>query len=169
MAAKRMRDDIVRRLSLLYGDEKTRKRFLTIFAAKVIGVGILFLLIKGIPEYFGHSAIADEAAAAPAPYINPMNTMWTLIAAFLVFFMRAGSMCLGAGFARSRETVNILLEGIAATCLCGVLFWAFGFAFMFGAGNGFIGHQYFFLHGVPETYGSTGVPILAYWLFQFAF
>jgi Amt family ammonium transporter len=95
--------------------------------------------------------------------------MWTLIAAFLVFFMQAGFMCLEAGFARSRETVNILLEGIVDTCLCGILFWAFGFAFMFGSGNGFIGHQYFFLHGVPDTYGTTGVPILAYWLFQFAF
>ena len=37
-----------------------------------------------------------------------------------------------------------------------MLFWAFGFAFMFGAGNGFIGHQYFFLNGAPDTYGSVG-------------
>ncbi|HEX2677151.1 MAG TPA: hypothetical protein VHM19_10940, partial [Polyangiales bacterium] len=27
----------------------------------------------------------------------------------------------------------------------------------------------FFLHGTPATYGATGVPMLAYWLFQFAF
>jgi Amt family ammonium transporter len=40
---------------------------------------------------------------------------------------------------------------------------------MFGAGNGFIGHQYFFLQATPDTYGSTGVPTLAFWLFQFAF
>ena len=39
------------------------------------------------------------------------------------------------------------MECIVDTCLCGMLFWAFGFAFMFGAGNGCIGHQYFFLHG----------------------
>ncbi len=101
--------------------------------------------------------------------MNPINTMWTVIAAFLVFFMQAGFMMLEAGFSRTRETVNVLLEGIVDTCLCGILFWAWGFAFMFGAGNGFIGHQYFFLQGVPETYGSTGVAFLAYWLFQFAF
>ena len=97
----------------------------------------------------------------PRPaYINPMNTMWTLIAAFLVFFMQAGFMMFEAGFARTRETVNILLEGIVDTCLCGILFWAWGFAFMFGAGNGFIGKQYFFLQGTPETYGSDrrGLP-----------
>ena len=35
---------------------------------------------------------------------------------------------------------NVLLECIVDTCLCGLLFWAFGFAFMFGAGNGCIGH-----------------------------
>jgi Amt family ammonium transporter len=65
--------------------------------------------------------------------------------------------------------VNILLEGIVDTCLCGILFWAWGFAFMFGAGNGFIGKQFFFLAGAPETYGGTGVAFLAFFLFQFAF
>src|SRR5882672_8235724 len=80
-------------------------------------------------------ALADEAAAAPPPaYINPINTMWTVIAAFLVFFMQAGFMFLEAGFARTRETVNVILEGIVDTCLCGILGWASGFAFMCGAG-----------------------------------
>jgi Amt family ammonium transporter len=95
--------------------------------------------------------------------------MWTLVAAFLVFFMQAGFMMLEAGFARTRETVNILLEGIVDTCLCGILFWAWGFAFMFGSGNGFIGKEFFFLHGTAETYGTTGVATLAFFLFQFAF
>ena len=89
--------------------------------------------------------------------------------AFLVFFMQAGFMMLEAGFARTRETVNILLECIVDTCLCGILFWAFGFAFMFGAGNGWIGHEFFFLNGAPATYGTTGVAFMAFFLFQFAF
>jgi Amt family ammonium transporter len=76
---------------------------------------------------------------------------------------------LEAGFARERESVNILVEGIADTCICGVLFWAIGFAFMFEDGNGFIGTHGFFLNGLPDTYGATGVPLLAYWVFQFAF
>ena len=46
---------------------------------------------------------------------------------------------------------------------------AFGFAFMFGEGNGWIGHQFFFLNAAPETYGTTGVSFLAFFLFQFAF
>jgi len=76
---------------------------------------------------------------------------------------------LEAGFARSRESINILVEGIVDTCICGVTFWAWGFAFMFMNGNGFIGYHGFFLNGIPEVYGTTGVPLLAYWVFQFAF
>jgi Amt family ammonium transporter len=145
------------------------KLFWALLTAKVLGVAALVLVIKGITFYFATPAFAEDAAAAPPAYVNPLNTLWVLVAAFLVFFMQAGFMALEAGFARTRETVNILLEGIVDTCLCGILFWAWGFAFMFGSGNGFIGLQYFFLHGAPDTYGSTGVAFLAFFLFQFAF
>jgi Amt family ammonium transporter len=101
--------------------------------------------------------------------INATNTMWTLLAAFLVFFMQAGFMMLEAGFARTREVVNILMECIVDTALCGLLFYAWGFAFMFGTGNKIIGHEFFFLNGAPTTYGSTGVAFMAFFLFQFAF
>ena len=60
------------------------------------------------------------------------------IAAFLVFGMQVGFTMLEAGFCRSRETVNVLMECIVDTCLCGLLFYAIGFAFMFSHGNGFI-------------------------------
>ncbi|HUC32766.1 MAG TPA: ammonium transporter, partial [Ilumatobacteraceae bacterium] len=83
-------------------------------------------------------------------------------------------MMLEAGFARTREVVNVLQECIVDTCLCALLFWAFGFAFMFGSGNGIIGHEFFFLNGAEATYtygGSfdTGVAFMAFFLFQFAF
>jgi Amt family ammonium transporter len=119
---------------------------------------------------------AELAAPAPAPpvvlakdIVNPLNTVWTLIAAFLVFAMQVGFVMLEAGFCRSRETVNVLVECVFDTCLCGILFWAIGYAFMFSEGNGFIGYHWFFLKGAPVTYGTTGVAILAHWIFQFAF
>ncbi|MDQ6661938.1 MAG: ammonium transporter, partial [Chloroflexota bacterium] len=62
-----------------------------------------------------------------------------------------------------------LVEGIADTCICGILFWAWGFAFMFEPGTPFIGTQGFFLQGLGPTYLTTGVPLLAFWVFQFAF
>ncbi|MEJ0082562.1 MAG: hypothetical protein WDM78_16770 [Puia sp.] len=76
---------------------------------------------------------------------------------------------LEAGFARARETVNVLMECIFDTCLCGLLFWAIGYSFMFSHGNGFIGMNWFFLQGGPATYETTGIPLLAHWIFQFAF
>jgi len=161
------RDIVIRRFLDGMKAPERRRVFYAILGGKALGLALLLLIIAGIPAYFGHKAYAADAP--PPAYVNPINTMWVLVTAFLVFFMQAGFMFLEAGFARTRETVNVLLEGIVDTCLCGLLFWAFGFAFMFGSGNGFIGHEFFFLHGAPETYGSTGVAILAFFLFQYAF
>jgi Amt family ammonium transporter len=153
-------------------DPNERKYFYTIMGGKFLGLGALFLLYAVGKVFLGGGpAFADDAMAAAATpaYINPINTIWTLIAAFLVFFMQAGFMMLEAGFARSRETVNVLLEGVIDTCLCGILFYAWGFAWMFGSGNGWIGNQYYFLQHIPDTYGGSGVATLAFFLFQFAF
>ena len=80
-----------------------------------------------------------QDARSPAISINPINTGWMLLGAFLVFGMQAGFTMLEAGFCRNRETVNVLVECVFDTCVCGLLHWGWGFAFMFGAGNGFIG------------------------------
>ena len=151
-----------------------RRHIAWIMAGKVLGIVVLLLAIKVIGTYVFHPAFADDAAADSAsrsPYVNPINTMWMLVTAFLVFFMQAGFMFLEAGFARTRETVNVLLEGIVDTCLCGILFYAWGFAFMFGHGNGFIGAPVDLLPpGHPRTpTRATGVAFLAFFLFQFAF
>ena len=135
------------------------------------GLGVVFAAIWGFTAFLSGSPAHAATDTGPkiGDVINATNTAWTLVAAFLVFFMQAGFMMLEAGFARQRETVNVLLECIVDTALCGILFWAFGFSFMFGTGNGVIGHQYFFLNNAPLTYGSTGVAFMAYFLFQFAF
>jgi Amt family ammonium transporter len=184
-------------------DPAQRKLFYAIFGGKMLGLALCFALICGFSAYLASTrahaqtapaastpaapaaaAPAAPAAAAPAAapatppdpaYCSPINTMWVLVTAFLVFFMQAGFMFLEAGFARERETVNVLLEGIVDTCLCGILFYLWGFAWMFGHGNGFIGwgdtagHSWYCLQNLPDTYESTGVATLAFFLFQFAF
>ncbi|HUQ63579.1 MAG TPA: ammonium transporter [Acidimicrobiales bacterium] len=153
-------------------DRDTRKLMWAILGGKLLGIVGVFAAIKGFAWAFESAAFAQEAEPIvhqANDLISPINTVWVLVAAFLVFFMQAGFMALEAGFARSRETVNIMLECIFDTCLCGILFFAVGFAFMFGTGNGFIGNEYFFLHGMTDAYGSTGVAFLAFFLFQFAF
>ena len=144
--------------------------FFTVFAGKMIGLAIILIAMFTIPGLIGLSANAAETYTAhETASINAINTVWTLVAAFLVFGMQAGFVMLEAGFARKRETVNILIECGLDTAICGVFFWAIGYAFMFSHGNGFIGYNWFFLQGVPLTYETTGVSILAHWIFQFAF
>ncbi|MBV9355443.1 MAG: ammonium transporter, partial [Chloroflexi bacterium] len=145
-----------------------RRNIAWLMTGKAVGL----LAVIGVMSWFLPTiARAQQADASPDPMatINAVNTAWTLVAAFLVFGMQVGFVMLESGFAREREAVNILVEGIADTCICGVLFWAIGFAFMFMDGTPFIGTHGFFLQGLPDTYGATGVPLLAFWVFQFAF
>ena len=152
-------------------EKRSRTRFAALLAGKMIGVGLALAAGFALVWFIGSKAGAQEAAEAivPPDTISPINTMWVLICAFLVFFMQAGFMMLEAGFSRERETVNVLLECIVDTMMCGLLFFAFGFAFMFGEGNGWIGQNYFFLNTDTATYGTTGIAFLAFFLFQFAF
>jgi Amt family ammonium transporter len=196
----------VSRLGTRLKDPEWRKYGRTLFAGKFLGIAAVFLimmLVQVVPAMLSGTSRGEDAAtqpatqpatapaaaapAAPDPYvttkggdiINPLNTVWTLIAAFLVFGMQVGFTMLEAGFCRSRETVNVLVECVFDTCLCGVLYYAFGYAFMFGAGSGLIGwhdpndatKSWFFLQNVTAstTFFATGVPVLAHWLFQFAF
>src|SRR5206468_7098601 len=135
-------------------------------------VGVILLLLGAVlyhPDQMGWAAFAADPTLKGNDIVNPINTVWTLVAAFLVFGMQVGFTMLEAGFCRSRETVNVLMECIVDTCLCGILFFAFGFAFMFSHGNGLIGYNWFFLNGVQSTYEASGVAFLAFCLFQFAF
>ncbi len=152
------------------GNKEWRRFGMLLFAGKATGLAVLLAAVYVIaPNLLGHSVFAADAVLKGNDIVNPVNTMWTLVAAFLVFGMQVGFTMLEAGFCRSRETVNVLMECIVDTCLCGLLFYAFGFSFMFAHGNGFIGYHWFFLQNVPATYESTGVAFLAFWIFQFAF
>jgi Amt family ammonium transporter len=150
---------------------KDWRLFAALFGGKMLGLIAVISAMIIIPNLLGGTSAqaADTYTAHETSFINSINTIWTLVAAALVFGMQAGFVMLEAGFARKRETVNILVECTLDTAICGVSFWAIGYAFMFGAGNGFIGLQYFFLQGAPATYGTTGVALLAHWIFQFAF
>lgn len=151
-----MRDPLIRRNVTFY------------MGGKLLGMGLVLSLIYLVLPSLTHASTKAAAAADPSP-INAINTVWVLVAAFLVFCMQVGFVMLEAGFARSRESVNILVEGIADTCICGILFWAWGFAFMFEPGTPLIGTKGFFLMGLDPNYMTTGVPLLAFWVFQFAF
>ena len=158
------------RLGTRLKDAQWRRYGVTLLGGKVLGVLATLLIAAFITQVaFTTVHAADAPGVKASDIVNPVNTMWTLVAAFLVFGMQVGFTMLEAGFCRSRETVNVLMECIVDTCLCGLLFYAIGFAFMFSHGNGFIGYHWFFLKDIPATYESSGVAFLAFWLFQFAF
>src|SRR5579862_6913794 len=157
------------RLGARFRDSEWRRYGWLLLLGKAAGVALVLLIITVFSGLFFSHVLAAEGEVKAADVVNPLNTAWTLIAAFLVFGMQVGFTMLEAGFCRSRETVNVLMECIVDTCLCGLLFYAFGFSFMFSHGNGFTGYHWFFLKDVPATYESTGVSFLAFWLFQFAF
>jgi Amt family ammonium transporter len=160
-------------LKLNMKDPDRRRIFGARLGGKMIGVAVVMAAIYGLTWYFGTQAgavgLPHAAAVKAEDVINPINTMWVCVTAFLVFFMQAGFMMLEGGFARTRETSNVMMECIFDTALCGMLFYAFGFAFMFGTGNGWIGNEFYFLQDVPTTYGATGIGFMAFFLFQFAF
>jgi ammonium transporter, Amt family len=160
----------VGRLIIRLRDPEWRRYGGTLLAGKVVGVASVLLIMAVVTYlFFGHVLADDAPVVKASDVVNPVNTAWTLVAAFLVFGMQVGFTMLEAGFCRSRETVNVLVECVVDTCLCGILFYAVGFAFMFSHGNGIIGYHWFFLQNAPETYESTGVAFLAVWIFQFAF
>jgi ammonium transporter, Amt family len=164
----------VTRLRARLREPEWRKYGKVLAMGKLTGIGLILLLAAIMhPNLLSFSAHAQAPAADPVlkgnDIVNPINTLWTLLGAFLVFGMQVGFTMLEAGFCRSRETVNVLMECVVDTCLCGLLFYAWGFTFMFSHGNGLIGLNWFFLQNAPQTYEATGVSFLAFWLFQFAF
>lgn len=98
--------------------------------------------------------------------IRGIDTVWVLIAAFLVFFMQAGFGMVEAGFIRAKNTCNILTKNFLDFCMASIGFFVFGYAIMFGAGNGFMGFKGWFLFGAES---GADIPLFAFWLFQAAF
>ena len=141
----RQRLSLSQKVSRLAGrlrDREWRKYGGTLFAGKIMGIGLVLLTMTVVTGLFFTHVYAQTGTpeVKAADVVNPVNTAWTLVAAFLVFGMQVGFTMLEAGFCRSRETVNVLVECVVDTCLCGILFDAVGFAFMFAHGNGFIGY-----------------------------
>src|SRR5262245_3257814 len=137
---------LCKRIALAMRDPEARTKALALGGGKLIGLALLLTAMR----VYLPGALHAQTPAGPSPEINALNTVWVLLAAFLVFCMQVGFVMLEAGFARSRESINILVEGIVDTCICGFTFWAWGFAFMFEPGNGFIGQTGYFLKGLPD-------------------
>ena len=68
---------------------------------KLVGLGLTLLIMAGVTTIFFAKVYAADAPLKAADVVNPINTAWTLIAAFLVFGVQVGFTMLEAGFCRS--------------------------------------------------------------------
>jgi Amt family ammonium transporter len=93
-----------------------------------------------------------------------VDIFWVLICAGLVFLMQAGFTCLESGLTRSKNSINVAIKNITDFGISTILFWAFGFALMFGTSHGaWIGSTGFFL---PLDEGTWPT---AFFLFEIMF
>lgn len=139
------------------------------------------LLLAGCLALFAAGAQAEEADPW-ADHQVMLDTVWTMIAGFLVFFMNAGFALVESGFCRAKNTVNILAKNFIVFAIACLTFWATGFALMFGDGHFLVGLSGFFLAGadnspaIEESYQGvysaiswTKIPLEAKFFFQLVF
>ncbi len=112
-----------------------------------------------------------------------LDTLWTLIAAMLVFFMNLGFAMVESGFARAKNCVNILSKNFIVFAVSSLGFLVLGWGLMFGDGTPFVGLKgLWFINGadnspaVGDAYKGvysaiswTSVPLLAKFFFQLVF
>ena len=127
----------------------------------LIVVGAACALVLGVGGYVNADELAKMAKS--------IDTIWILVAAFLVFFMQAGFACLEAGFTRAKNASNVIMKGVMDFCITSLVFWAVGYGLMFGADKGgLFGTSNFFMSlAVPGT--QEGLWQFAFYMFQVAF
>ena len=76
----------------------------------------------------------QEALDKAVEAINAdMGALWIIIAGILVFFMQAGFTLVEVGFTRSKNSGNIIMKNMMDLILGSILFWAVGYAVMYGS------------------------------------
>lgn len=93
--------------------------------------------------------------------IVAINTIWTLIAAILVFMMQAGFAMLETGFTQAKNATNIMMKNLMDFSIGTLAFWAVGYGIMFGVDT-------FFLTGATAQV-SEGLSTFTTWMFHVVF
>jgi Amt family ammonium transporter len=142
---------------------------------------MLFMMLTSAGIAFAEEAAqpvapAQTEVAAPAATTPPLtaedvqknaNFVWTLLAAFLVFFMQAGFAMVETGFTRAKNAVNIMMKNLMDFALGSLAFWAIGFGIMFGVSQtGWFGTTGFFFSDFVKDKDPW---LYAFWMFQVVF
>jgi len=134
-----------------------------------IALTVLTLMLAGSLTVFAEETAPTISSNAEAikTVQSHADFVWTLVAAFLVFFMQAGFAMVEAGFTRAKNAVNILMKNLMDFSMGSLAYWAIGFGIMFGISKtGWFGTSGFFL----SDFTNDGDPwTLAFWMFQVVF
>ncbi|MFS8839979.1 ammonium transporter [Synechococcus sp. W55.2] len=121
-------------------------------------------LMAALVFLFGQgTAFAQEAEAVQ----KHADTVWTIAAAALVFFMQAGFAMVETGFTRAKNAANIMMKNLMDFCMGCCAFWLIGFGLMFGKSAGFFGTDWF-AFGWQQAYEADGWPF-TFFVFQLVF
>ena len=140
------------------------------------------------------TAKKEDPGAAPAQFTQgmleqiggakvAMDTMWTLIAGMLVFFMNLGFATVESGLCRAKNTATILAKNFIVFAASSIAFLVLGWGLMFGDGNPFFGTEGLWFvtgadnspatgdayKGVYSAINWTGVPLWTKFFFQLVF
>jgi len=117
---------------------------------------------------FAVSAAAQEEEITAADVQTNANVVWTLISAFLVFWMQAGFAFVESGFTRAKNAAHIMMKNILDMSMGAIAYWFVGFGIMFGTSTGlWIGGDHFMLQADNNT--TDGQWEYTFWLFQVVF
>jgi Amt family ammonium transporter len=110
-------------------------------------------------------------AATAAPKVDSGNTAWLLVSAALVLLMTPGLAFFYAGMVARKNVVSTLLQNYVAMAIVGVAWVVIGYSLVFTTGGPYLGGTTLqFLNGVHGTfYGETGIPNMAFMVFQMMF
>ncbi len=98
-----------------------------------------------------------------------LDVLWVIVAAFLVFMMQGGFLCLESGLVPERHAEVVALKNLVDWVLTNLVFFTIGFGLMFGASaQGLVGTTFFALSGLGEARGPLASNE-AFFLFQLAF
>ncbi len=171
-----------------------RKKHLMVFTTLLMLVGILSLASVSFAQEAQAVPAQAEAAKIPVPFTQDlldqlgsakvaMDTVWTLLAGVLVFFMHMGFSMLEAGFCRAKNVVAVLSKNVIVFAVGSLAFLIVGWGLMFGDGNLFFGTQGLWFvsgadnspaigdayKGVYSAINWTGVPLWTKFFFQLVF
>ncbi|MHC6204527.1 ammonium transporter [Breznakiellaceae bacterium SP9] len=122
---------------------------------------ILFLCL-------GAGVFAQDAGTSPAELAFSLDVLWLFLGAILVFFMQAGFALVETGLTQAKNATNITMKNLMDFCFGAIVYWALGWAFMYGRDSGgFIGTTEFFGGDMFLTEDSAN--FYKSWFFQVVF